>query len=189
MLKSSRLFLSLFFIATLVTGVVAETPPLPELKAVEQLDVGRYMGQWYEVAKYPNRFQQHCVGDTTANYLLQAGGVLRVVNRCRSASGVVDEAIAQGRQLGGRLSARFEVRFAPSWLSLLPFVWSDYWVIDIDPNYQLAAVSGPRREYLWILSRTPQVDATAYAALLKRMEAMGFDIQRLEKTPQHGAVR
>jgi apolipoprotein D and lipocalin family protein len=76
------------------------------------------------------------------------------------------------------------VRFAPRWLSFLPFVWGDYWVIDLDPDYQLAAVSEPGRDYLWILARTPTVSRQAYCALLDRLERQGFDLSKLELTRQ-----
>jgi apolipoprotein D and lipocalin family protein len=76
------------------------------------------------------------------------------------------------------------VRFAPAWLSWLPMVWGNYWVIDLDPGYRLAAVSEPSREFLWILSRTPTVDAAAYQALQGRLQAKGFDLSKLERTVQ-----
>jgi apolipoprotein D and lipocalin family protein len=76
------------------------------------------------------------------------------------------------------------VRFAPAWLSWLPQVWGDYWVIDLDDDYQLAAVSEPSREYLWVLSRKPTVDTNTYNALLKRLSAQGFDLTKLERSPQ-----
>ena len=63
-------------------------------------------------------------------------------------------------------------------------VWGDYWVIDLDADYQLAAVSDAKREYLWVLSRTPQVNAKAYDALLDRLKAQHFDVKKLEPTPQ-----
>ena len=63
-------------------------------------------------------------------------------------------------------------------------VWGNYWVIDLDPAYQLVAVSEPTREYLWVLSRTPAVTTEAYGALLARLKAQGFELQRLERTPQ-----
>jgi apolipoprotein D and lipocalin family protein len=93
---------------------------------------------------------------------------------------------AQGlaRQIGAADSPRLQVRFAPAWLSFLPVVWGDYWVIDLDDAYQLAAVSEPRRAYLWILSRTPQPDPQSYQALLERLQARGFDLSVLERTPQ-----
>ena len=79
------------------------------------------------------------------------------------------------------------MRFAPAWLSLLPFVWGDYWVIDLDADYQLVAVSEPKREYLWILSRSQNVDPARYAALLDRLRGMGFSLERLQLT-RHGSA-
>jgi apolipoprotein D and lipocalin family protein len=76
------------------------------------------------------------------------------------------------------------VRFAPAWLSWLPQVWGDYWVIDLDADYQLVAVSDAKREYLWVLSRTPQVNDKAYHALLERLKAQHFEVQKLERTSQ-----
>ena len=78
------------------------------------------------------------------------------------------------------------MRFAPAWLSFLPFVWGDYWVLDLDPDYRLVAVGEPSREYLWILSRTPTVDARAYSELLERLAARGFDVDRLVRGEQGG---
>ena len=76
------------------------------------------------------------------------------------------------------------MRFAPDWLSFLPIVWGDYWVIDLDSRYQAAAVSDPKRDYLWILSRTPQMDPKVYDDLLLRLQQQQFDTRKLEKTPQ-----
>jgi apolipoprotein D and lipocalin family protein len=78
-------------------------------------------------------------------------------------------------------SSRLEVRFAPAWLSWLPWVWGNYWVIDLDPAYQLSVVSEPKREYLWVLSRTPAVDPLAWEALMTRLRAKGFDLSRLKR--------
>lgn len=152
------------------------------LATIEALDVPRYEGTWYEIAKFPNRFQRQCVADTQARYSLREDGTVRVVNRCRVAGGAMDEAEGTARQVGGPASPKLKVRFAPAWLSWLPMVWGDYWVVDLDADYQLSAVSEPRREYLWILSRTPQVDAARYDALLQRLAAQGLDIARLERT-------
>jgi apolipoprotein D and lipocalin family protein len=155
-----------------------------DLATIASLDVPRYLGAWYEIAKYPNRFQKQCDGYTTAHYSLLPDGGLQVINRCRRADGRIDEAVGAARQLGGADSPKLKVRFAPGWLSFLPMVWGDYWVIDLDPDYQLAAVSEPKREYLWILSRTPTVPRQAYAALLDRLARQGFDPGKLEMTKQ-----
>jgi apolipoprotein D and lipocalin family protein len=154
------------------------------LASIAALDVPRYMGTWYEIAKYPNWFQKKCVAGTRAQYSLQPEGTVQVVNRCRKENGEMDQAIGEARQIGAATSARLQVRFAPAWLSWLPLVWGNYWVIDLDERYQLVAVSEPAREYLWVLSRTPEVNPQAYDALLARLAAQGFALDRLERTKQ-----
>jgi apolipoprotein D and lipocalin family protein len=154
------------------------------LTTIQTLDTARYAGTWYEIAKYPNYFQRKCLANTVATYSAQPDGTIRVDNRCTQEGNKVDQAVGQARQLGGAGSPKLEVRFAPAWLSALPFVWGDYWVIDLDPAYTLAAVSEPKREYLWILSRTAKVDPQAYAALLQRLAAKGFDTSKLIPTKQ-----
>ena len=158
----------------------APAGPLPALTAVPSLDVPRYMGTWHEIAKYPNRFQKHCASSTQARYSLQADGRVQVLNRCKTDKGEWQEALGSARQIGGPTSPQLKVRFAPEWLSFIPQVWGDYWIIDLDPDYQWVVVSEPQREYLWILSRTPHMPATTYQALLNKLEPLGFDLNRLE---------
>lgn len=176
------------FAALLLSGVGAALAPLAHaaepLQPIASLTVPRYMGVWYEIAKFPNDFQKKCVGDTTAAYHLQDDGRVQVINRCRTAGNKFDVADGVARQLGGATSPKLKVRFAPAMLSFIPMVWGDYWVIDLDDKYQLSAVSEPKREYLWILSRTPQVEPAAYDALLARLTAQGLDVSRLVRTPQ-----
>lgn len=169
-------------------GALAQTAPapLPPLTTIATLDVPRYLGRWYEIAKYPNSFQKKCVANTQANYSLRSDGLLQVVNRCRLADGQTSEAVGAARQQGEANSPKLKVRFAPAWLSFIPAVWGDYWVIDLDPAYQLAAVAEPQRDYLWVLSRTPKVDHPSYQALLERLTQKGFDINKLELSPQQG---
>lgn len=182
--------ISAFFVAcvTLFSGtvVVAQnaSPVVAPLQAVASLDVARYMGTWYEIAKYPNSFQTQCVRNTRADYKPEADGKVQVLNRCVMANGKTTEAEGAARQVGPADSPKLQVRFAPAWLSFLPMVWADYWVIDIDPEYQLVAVSEPKREYLWVLSRSKQVDPTQYQALLARLAERGFDLKRLALSPQ-----
>lgn len=180
--KAIATVLGLLAFATVLlpTSAAAAAP----VQAIATLDVPRYMGQWYEIAKFPNRFQKKCVANTVAQYTLLTSGRVRVTNRCRMASGEMDEAIGVARQMGAKNSPKLKVRFAPQWLSFLDAVWGDYWVLDIDPAYQLVAVGEPSREYLWVLSRTPTVPAPAYQALLSRLAAQGFDLRKLELSPQ-----
>jgi apolipoprotein D and lipocalin family protein len=154
------------------------------LAAIATLDLPRYLGTWYEIAKFPNRFQRQCVGYTKAQYATRPDGALQVENRCRLADGTTNVAIGEARQVGAANSARLRVRFAPAYLSWIPLVWGDYWVIDLDRDYQLAAVSEPGREYLWILARTPTVTPAAYDALVARLARQGFEVSKLVRTPQ-----
>jgi apolipoprotein D and lipocalin family protein len=153
------------------------------LSTIASIDVSRYLGTWYEIANFPNRFQKQCASDTSATYGLLDDGRIRVVNRCRKADGSEDAVEGVARQVGGPASPKLEVRFAPAILSFIPLVWGDYWVIDLDADYQLSAVSEPSRKYLWILSRTRHVDPAVYGALLKRLAAQGFDTSKLVPTP------
>ena len=168
--------------------MAAWSQPVAPLRPIAALDVPRYLGRWYEIAKFPNRFQQQCVADTSADYSLLGEGRLQVLNQCRLSSGEMQSALGQARQIGGGQSPRLQVRFAPAWLSFLPFVWGDYWVIDLDDRYELAAVSEPSRQYLWILARQPVVEPARYAALLERLSAQGLDVSRLQKSPQSAAA-
>ena len=180
-----------FVVLAAVAGACSHIPfastsseALPPLNTIAALDVQRYMGTWYEVAKYPNKFQKKCLAETRADYSLQPEGTIKVTNRCKKADGGVDEAIGEARQIGMATSPKLQVRFAPVWLARIPLVWGNYWVIDLDPGYQLVAVSEPKREFLWVLSRAPTVNPEAYNALLARLKTQGFELERLERTKQ-----
>lgn len=165
-------------------SLVAHGQSDEQVKTITSLDVPRYLGTWYEIAKFPNWFQKKCASNTKAVYSLRPDGNLKVLNSCKTADGSVSEAEGTARQIGLKDSPKLEVRFAPAWLSFLPMVWGDYWVIDLDPQYQMAAVSDPKREYLWVLSRTPQLDKKTYDELLQRLQAQQFDVRKLETTLQ-----
>jgi apolipoprotein D and lipocalin family protein len=156
-----------------------------QVKSIPEFDVSRYMGTWYEIAKLPNWFQRKCVQGTQARYKVLGPTQIEVNNKCSTASGEEIQAIGLARPNGSGRPAQLEVRFAPEWTAWLPMVWGAYWVLDLDADYQLAAVGDPSKSYLWILSRTPQVSAERYDAVLQRLNVMGFDITKLEKTRQN----
>lgn len=157
----------------------AQAEPAP-LQTVPSVDVPRYMGTWHEIAKYPNWFQNKCVSSTQATYTLQTNGQVQVLNRCKNDQGEWREAVGAARQIGAANSPKLKVRFAPEWLSFIPMVWGDYWIIDLDPDYQWVVVSEPDREYLWILSRATQMPAATYQDLLGKLHDRGFDLKRIE---------
>ncbi len=149
------------------------------VRAVEALDIDRYAGQWHEIAHLPVSFQKQCVGEITANYGLRRDGRISVTNACRNREGerVVADGVA--RPVEGQ-PGQLQVRFAPDWLSWVPLVWADYWVIALDPEYQWAVVGEPDRRYLWILSRLPEMDRTLFEQLKAKAEAMGYDLAPLK---------
>jgi apolipoprotein D and lipocalin family protein len=172
------LFLKFCWLALfgLGSGAQASAP----LNTIASLDVPRYMGTWYEIAKYPAWFQRKCVSSTSAQYSVLEAGRVQVLNRCKMANGEWNEAVGVARQIGGAASPQLKVRFAPEWLSFIPMVWGDYWVIAIDPQYQWVIVSEPSRQYMWILSRTPTLPRATYEQLLQQLGAMGFDLNKIE---------
>ncbi len=156
----------------------------PAVKSVPQFDVVNYMGQWYEIAKYPNRFQANCRRNTTANYKMLPDGGIEVVNRCEREDGKVEETV--GRARPGDAPARLEVRFAPSWLSFVPWVWAPYWVIQLAPDYRYAVVGEPDREYLWILARSPTLSPDDLRDIRAKLTDQGYDTGKLQRTEQTG---
>jgi apolipoprotein D and lipocalin family protein len=166
---------------------LACVPPLQAaetsaLASVGSVDTPRYLGRWYEIAKYPNRFQRVCTGDTTAEYAARDDGAISVVNRCATATGA-SETAGIARSVDGR-SDRLKVSFLPAALRWLPVGWGNYWVIGLAPDYRYAVVGEPTREYLWILSRTPTLSSDDRRAIDALLRAQDYDPARLVDTAQ-----
>ena len=123
-----------------------------------------------------------------ASYSRRADGRIDVVNRCRTADGET-EARGVARLLDEQTNAKLKVRFAPAWLSWLPAVWGDYWILGLAPDYSWAVVGDPSREYLWILGRTPRIDSESLASARAIARDNGFDVGHLVDTPQEGGRR
>lgn len=166
--------------ALMVIAVAAA--PLP---TQDWVDLGRYAGRWYEIARLPNRFQERCASDVAVTYALRPDGRVSVVNECRERDGRIARAEGVARRADAKGPAsRLKVRFAPAWLSFLGLVWGDYWIVELDPDYQYAVVGDPSRKYLWILSRRRELDAATYDSLVASAARLGFDASRLERTAQ-----
>lgn len=167
--------------ATLAGGGCALLPARP-LPTIESFEVQRYLGTWYEVARLPNVFQRRCTGEVTATYGTRTDGRIAVTNRCRTADGVI-EATGVAR-FEDEARGRLTVTFAPEALSWLPFVWGRYWILALDPDYTLALVGEPHREYLWILSRTPALAEQDRKAIDELLRTQGYEPAKLVATPQ-----
>jgi len=151
---------------------------LPPLQTVAKVDLNRYVGTWYEIASFPQRFQKGCVA-SVATYSLREDGKISVLNQCRDKTldGKLRTAKGIAWVVDKNTDAKLKVRF------FWPFS-GDYWIIDLGPEYEYAVVGHPKRTYLWILSRKPHMDQAAYDGILQRLKAQGYDLSRLQKTIQ-----
>ncbi len=142
-------------------------------QTVNTVDLQRYAGSWYEIAKIPNRFQRHCVGHTTASYSLRNDGNIDVTNRCMQANGEYDEAQGIARIVDSQSNAKLEVSF----VNLLgkQLFWGDYWIIGLEDHYEYAIVGHPQRKYGWILSRHPQMNTKQLDHLFLILQSQGYD--------------
>lgn len=182
MIKIFFLLLSTISIMATLNGQDRSDQPL---EVVGSVDLKRYQGTWYEIARLPNGFQKKCAGDVSATYTLLDDGQIKVVNRCLTESGKVTEVEGRAKLAGDELpNSKLKVRFAPRILSFLPFVWGNYWIIELDSAYTHAVIGEPDREYLWILSRTPKMDENVMEGILVRMKEKGFDVSKILKTRQ-----
>ena len=163
-------------ISAAFAGMAAENKQ-PQLETVASVDLSRYVGQWYEIARLPNRFQKKCADSVTANYTVRADGDIKVVNRCRKQSGEFTTATGKAKIVDKQTNAKLKVTF------FWPF-YGKYWIVDLGPNYEYAVVGEPGRNYLWVLSRTPTMDEGLYQNLLTKMQARGFDTTRMIRTVQ-----
>ncbi len=150
------------------------------LETVQKVDVKRYMGKWYEIASFPQRFQKGC-SCTVAEYTLNEKGTVKVDNSC-TAYGKKKQSIGKAKVVDKQTNAKLKVSF------FRPF-WGKYWIIDLADDYSYAVVGHPNREYLWILSRTPEMDKQVYDDIVARAEAKGFDVSMLNRTVQQEGCR
>lgn len=155
------------------------------LEVVPTVDLERYQGTWYEIARLPNRFQDECDGEVTATYTLREDGRLDVLNTCARDGRSPSRAEGIARRAGeDGPEGKLEVRFAPAFLGWLPFVWGDYWILELDPEYTHALVGSPDRKYLWILAREPGIDPATLERLRLEADRRGFEVERLRMTRQ-----
>ncbi|MEJ2104913.1 MAG: lipocalin family protein [Ignavibacteriaceae bacterium] len=152
--------------------------PSSPLTTVSHIDLARYMGKWYEIARYPNSFQKGCVG-SKATYTLLDDGKVSVLNECydNSFSGELRSAKGKAWVIDKKTNAKLKVSF------FWPFS-GDYWIIDLGKNYEYAVVGHPKRKYLWILSRTKTREEKVYKAILSRLKDKQYDTSKLIKTLQ-----
>lgn len=170
-----------------VSATAAQINPSAEPKAVDAIDVQKYAGRWYEVSRLPMYFQRNCVSDVQAKYSLNADKTIRVKNQCMNKEGELDvsEGVAYPQNDG---NSQLKVSFLPKGLRWVPFSRGDYWVLRVDEDYQVALVGGPSHRYLWLLSRTPDMDEAVIEDYLNTAKAQGYDLSELIRT-KHTIVK
>ncbi len=169
----TKILLSAIFVAANVRA-----DALPALNTVKYVEINRYLGKWYEIASFYQRFQKGCVA-STATYTLREDGDIDVLNECRlkTFDGKLKQAKGKAQVEDKVTNAKLRVSF------FWPF-WGKYWIIDLGKDYEYAVVGHPTREYLWILSRTPKMDETVLNGILERLKAQHYDLSKLNRTPQ-----
>lgn len=145
------------------------------LQTVAWVDLNQYTGRWYEIARLPARFEKDCESDVTATYSLRTDGKMDVLNQCRQANGEVKKAHGTAKVIDEATNAKLKVSF------FWP-IYGDYWVLELGDHYEYAVVGEPSRKYVWILSRSQQMDESLYQSLLSKIAAQGFDVSKITKT-------
>jgi apolipoprotein D and lipocalin family protein len=179
---SRVMFLSVPLLSLVAGGCPTQDETLfPPLETVSYVDIDRYAGKWYEIAKYPVVFENGCV-DVTAEYTVLEDGTVRVVNTCGSTDGSSREIIGSATVTDPSTNAKLSVSFFG------PLFGAPYWIIELDEEYRYAVVGDPSREFLWILSRAPSLDDATLSGILGRLPDYGYDPDRLTWTIQSQAV-
>jgi len=145
------------------------------LKTVSHVDLEKYLGTWYEIAKFPQGFEKGCT-NVTADYSLREDGKISVVNSClKDGKPKITDGVASinDKESNAKLDVQFQWPFS-----------GKYWIIALAPDYSYAVVGHPNRKYLWILNRKPVMDSMTYNHLVLVAAGRGFDIRKLEKTLQ-----
>jgi apolipoprotein D and lipocalin family protein len=164
--------------AVLLACASLKEPSAPPLEVVPYVDLKRYIGTWYEIARFPHRFQGGCVG-SRATYTPLGDGKIGVLNQCHKGSldGKISSVQGKAWVTDTKTNAKLKVRF------FWPFT-GDYWIIGLGENYDYAVVGHPSRNYLWILNRTPEMDEALYDQILRKLRGQFYDVSKLSKTLQ-----
>ena len=178
--KTVTIFTILFLTGYLTLN--AQTYTKENVNTVSFVDLNKYAGIWYEIAKIPNSFQKKCVRNTTAEYKLRDDGNIDVINKCIEEDGTVNEAEGLAKVVDEKTNAKLKVSF----VSIFGFhlFWGDYWIIGLDKGYEYAVVGHPTRKYGWILSRTPKLAKEKLQEAYSILQDNGYNLKDFEMTIQ-----
>lgn len=164
-----------------VTTVHAKDQPL---KTVDKVELDRYLGVWYEVARKPLSFQNKCDRNVTATYTLNENGNVTVDNKCLMKDGKTTQSLGEAYIQNAPFNTKLKVSFLPGAVRWLPIGRGDYWILKIDEDYQTVLVGEPERKYMWVLSRTQQPSAEVLKEYLDYAKSVGYDLGDIINTKQ-----
>lgn len=165
----------------MATMAYAKNKPL---HTVEKVELDKYLGVWYEVARKPMYFQNKCDRDVSATYTLNENGNIGVDNRCYTKDGQLNQSVGEAFIQNAPFNTKLKVSFLPESIRWLPVGRGDYWILKIDDAYQTVLVGEPRRRYLWVLSRSAQPDQAVVKEYLDYAQSIGYDIGNVIHTKQ-----
>ncbi len=163
------------------TLAYAQTKPL---QTVDKVQLDRYLGVWYEIARKPMYFENKCSRDITATYTLNENGNVSVTNRCLSKDGQLQQSIGEAFVQNAPFNTKLKVSFLPEAIRWLSVARGDYWILKIDDDYQTVLIGEPRRKYMWVLSRSAQPDQAVVNEYLEYAKSVGYNLTDLIHTKQ-----
>ena len=177
-IRSSLLIASLLTGTALLTACNENYAPM---ETVKHVDLNAYLGKWYQVSFIPNSFQSMCVADTQAEYKFD-GEDIRVINRCRTKDGSIEHAKGIAKVVDASNNTKLRVSF------FRPF-YGNYWILDLEPNYQWVLVGEPSRKYAWILSRTPELEPNIQQKIVETAERLGYQRTQFQVSAQSNPIK
>lgn len=153
------------------------------VETAEFIDLQKYVGKWYEVASIPQFFQRKCARNTVAEYAFAEKGRIQVLNSCENSEGERISAEGRAKVVDQETNSKLKVTFVKlgGWI-FVP--GGNYWILDVDPNYEVALVGDPSREYAWILSRTPSLSKEKMVIAEAFFRAQGYDTCLIQTSAQ-----
>ncbi len=176
-MKNIRLVLILLLLITF--SCTNTNSQMIDTTTVRELDLNRYLGTWYEIARFPHSFEKGMAG-VTANYSLRDDGKISVLNKGYKNGLNGELSVAEGKAKIPDQSQPGKLKVSFFWI-----FYADYYVLELDDNYQYAMIGSSSPKYFWILSRTPQMDESTYQMLLGKARQRGYNLDRLAKVAQH----
>jgi len=183
-MKRFLLYCSILILSTIMVLRISGEDKMKKMnkkpQTVSKVDLKRYIGLWYEIAKIPNRFQKKCVGNTMAKYRFRKDGRIIVTNSCSNQKGAIISTKGVAKIVAKDSNSKLKVSFVK--ILGIRLFWGDYWIIGLDENFKYAVIGDPKRKYGWILGREKKLSETQWSEINKILSDQGYDQTKFIKT-------